>query len=50
MDDLGFPEDTDRLPQLSGSRVQQLEAFRTMTDARGPYNLGDSATFVLLTS
>ena len=33
----------DRLPELSGSHVQQSEVFRTMTGARGPYNLGGSA-------
>ena len=33
----------DKLPELFGSRVQQSEIFRTMTGARGPYNLGGSA-------
>jgi hypothetical protein len=34
----------DRLPELFGSHVQQSEAFRTMTGAHGPYNLGGSTT------
>ena len=42
MDDLGSPRTPDRLPRLSGSRVQQLEVFRIMIGARGPYNLGGS--------
>ena len=33
----------DRLPELSSSRVQQSEVFKTMTGARGPYDLGGSA-------
>jgi hypothetical protein len=39
----------DRLPELSGSHVQHLEVFRTMTGARGPYNLGGSTTHHLQT-
>ena len=39
----GSPRTPDRLPELSGSHVQQSEVFRTMTGARGPYNLGGSA-------
>jgi len=34
----------DRLPKLSSSHVQISEVLRTMTGARGPYNLGGSAT------
>ena len=34
----------DRLPELSGSRVQQSEVFRTMIGACGPYNMGGSTT------
>jgi hypothetical protein len=41
----GFLRTPDRLPKLSGSRVQQSEVLRTMTGASGPYNLGGSATF-----
>jgi len=44
MDDSGFPEGIRRLPELFGSRVQQSEVFGIMTGARGPYNLGGSAT------
>ena len=40
----GSPRTPDRLPKLSGSRVELLEVFRTITCARGPYNLGGSAT------
>ena len=40
----GSPRTPDRLPKLSGSRVQQSEVFRTMTGACGPYNLGGFAT------
>jgi hypothetical protein len=40
----GSPRTPDRLPELSRSRVQQLEVFRTMTGACGPYILGGSAT------
>ena len=36
----GSPRTPDRLLELSGSRVQQSEVFRTMTGACGPYNLG----------
>ena len=43
MDDSGSPRTPDRLSRLSGSHVQQSEVFRTMTGARGPYNLGCSA-------
>ena len=44
----GSPSTPDRLPELSSSRVQQSEVFRTMTGARGPYNLGGSATTLYL--
>jgi hypothetical protein len=44
MDDSGFPRTPDRLPELSSSRVQQSEVFRTMIGARGLYNSGGSAT------
>ena len=47
MDDSGFLRTPDRLPKLSGSRVQQSEVIRTMIGARGPYNLGGSATVIL---
>jgi hypothetical protein len=40
----GSPRTPDRLLELSGSRVQQSEVFRTMTGARGSYNLGGSTT------
>jgi hypothetical protein len=40
----GSPKTPDRLPELSGSRVQQSEVFRTMIGAHGPYNSGGSAT------
>ena len=40
----GSPRTPDRLPELSGSCVQLLEVFRTMTGAHGPYNLGGFAT------
>jgi hypothetical protein len=39
----GSPRTLDRLPGLSGSHVQQLEVFRTMTGACGPFNFGGSA-------
>ena len=39
----GSPRTPDRIPELSGSHVQQLEVLRTMIGARGPYNLGGSA-------
>ena len=39
-----FPMTPDRLPELSGSHVQQSEVLRTMTGACGPYNLGGSVT------
>ena len=42
----GSPGIPDRLSELSGSHVQQLEVFRTMEGARGPYNLGGSATLM----
>jgi hypothetical protein len=38
------PRTPDRLPELSGSQVQQSEVLRTMTGACGPYNLGGSTT------
>jgi hypothetical protein len=44
VDNLGFPRKLDRLLVLSGSRAQQSEVVETMTGARGPYNLGGSAT------
>jgi hypothetical protein len=44
MDDLGFPEDTRQTTGLSGFHVQKSEVFEIMTGARGPYNLGGSAT------
>jgi hypothetical protein len=44
VDDLGFSRTPDRLPELSGSRVQQSKVFRTMTGTCGPYNLGSFAT------
>ena len=40
----GSPRTPDRLPGLSGSRVQQSEVLRIMTGACGPYNQGGSAT------
>ena len=40
----GSPRTPDRLPELSGSHVQQSEVLRTMIGACGPYNLGGSAT------
>jgi hypothetical protein len=39
----GSPGTPNKLPELSGSHVQQSEVFRTMTGAREPYNLGGSA-------
>jgi hypothetical protein len=44
VDDLGFPSTLDRLLMLSGSRAQQSKVVKTMIGARGPYNLGGSAT------
>jgi hypothetical protein len=44
MNDSGFPRTPDRLLMLSGFHAQQSEVVETMTDACGPYNLGDSAT------
>ena len=43
----GSPRTPDRLPELFGSHVQQSGVFRTITGARGPYNLGGSTTFCL---
>ena len=43
-----FPRAPDRLPELSRSRAQQSEVFKTMTGVREPYNLGGSAIGVLL--
>ena len=40
----GSPRTPDRLAKLSSSHVQISEVLRTMTGARGPYNLGGSAT------
>ena len=42
----GSPRTPDRLPGLSGSRVQQSKVFRTVIGTCGPYNLGGSATFI----
>jgi hypothetical protein len=39
----GSPRTLDRLPELSGSHVQQLEVLKIMTGACGPYNLGGFA-------
>jgi hypothetical protein len=44
VDDSGFPRTPDRLLLLSGSRAQQSKVVESMTGARGPYNLGGSAT------
>ena len=39
----GSMRTSDRLPELSGSCVQQSEVFKTMTCPCRPYNLGGSA-------
>jgi hypothetical protein len=46
MDDSGFSKDVRQTTGLSGSHVQQSKVFRTMTGARGPYNLGGSTTLL----
>ena len=48
MDDSGSPRTPDRLSELSGTHVQQLEVLRTMMGACGPNNLGGSTTFPLV--
>ena len=39
VDDLGFLRTPDRLPELSGSHVRQLEVCKIMMGTCGPYNL-----------
>jgi hypothetical protein len=44
MDDSGFSEDTDRLPELSNLHVLLSEVWEMMIGTCEPYNLGGFAT------
>ena len=48
MEDSGFLGTLDRLLELLGAHAWLSEVIVTMTDAGGPYNLGGSATMILI--
>ena len=48
MDDSGFPEDTRQSFYVHGNICINVKGHRTVTGACGPYNLGGSATMMML--